>query len=269
MKSYCAILRARLLTLLQYRKAAFAGICTQMFWALIFNMIFIAFYRGAHNTSSTIPLEVTLTFNWINQAFWLLIPWNIDKEIERQIKTGSIAYELIRPLNLYWFLFSRAAAVRIAPLLLRTIPYFLISGIFLAVYHVEFVHPQSFAVGCTFVASIGCSFLLSSALTTLLMLSLFWTLSGEGIVRILPNITILLSGLIVPLPLFPSWLQPFLEVQPIRGILDIPCRIYTGLIPLDQSLYYLMFQLSWAAIAIALGSYVSKRAIGKIQIQGG
>ncbi|MBS0656347.1 MAG: ABC-2 family transporter protein [Verrucomicrobia bacterium] len=269
MKSYIAILRARLLTLLQYRKAAFAGICTQMFWALIFNMIFIAFYRGAHTSASTIPLHVTLTFNWINQAFWLLIPWNIDKEIERQIKVGSIAYELIRPLNLYWFLFSRAAAVRIAPLILRTIPYFLLSALFLTVYPVELAHPQSLATLCTFVASIGCSLILSSAITTLICLSLFWTLSGEGIVRILPNITILLSGLIVPLPLFPSWLQPFLEVQPIRGILDIPCRIYTGLIPLEQSGYYLAFQLAWAAIAIVLGSYVSKRAIGKLQIQGG
>lgn len=263
MRSCIAILRARVLSLLQYRKAAFAGICTQIFWALIFNMIFIAFYKTGTSHSS-IPLETTLTFNWINQGFWLLIPWNIDKEIERQIKSGSIAYELIRPLNLYGFLFSRAVALRCAPIILRSIPYFTMTAFFF-----DYSYPASWAAFATFGVSIICSLILSSAITTLIMLSLFWTLSGEGIVRILPHFTILLSGLVVPLPLFPSWMQPFLEFQPMRAILDIPCRIYTGLIPIEQSYYYLAMQLTWAAITILLGTVVMQRAMGKIQIQGG
>lgn len=267
MRSYLALLRVRMLTLLQYGKAAVAGACTQIFWALVFSMIFTAFYRE-NASASSVPLETILTFNWINQGFWLLIPWNIDKEIERQIKGGSIAYELIRPLNLYWFLFFRSLALRLAPIIIRSVPYFILSG-FLLEFTTPGFHFISSGTLIPFLLSICFSIILSSSLTTLIMLSLFWTISGEGIVRVLPNFIILLSGLIIPLPLFPSWMQTFLAIQPMRAILDIPCRIYTGMIPFNETFYYLAFQLAWAAVTVLIGHLVMKRAMCKIQIQGG
>ena len=33
---------------------------------------------------------------------------------------------------------------------------------------------------------------------------------------------IVLSGALVPLPLFPDWLQPALALQPFAGLVDIP-----------------------------------------------
>ena len=46
---------------------------------------------------------------------------------------------------------------------------------------------------------------------------------------------ILFAGLIVPLPLFPDWLQPFLYWQPFRGMADVPFHVYSGHIPVDVS----------------------------------
>lgn len=260
MKSYIALLRARFLTLLQYRKAAVAGACTQIFWAVIFSIILTAFYR-ANPAASPLSLETILIFNWINQGLWLLIPWNIDKEIERQIRSGTVAYELIRPLNLYWLYFFRALALRLVPLFIRSVPFFIIAVLFFGL-------PAPHAC-LAFVASICCSLLLSAAITTLLMISLFWTISGEGILRVIPQVAIFFSGLVVPIPLFPDWAQTFMQIQPFRGILDIPCRIYTGLIPVSDSYFYLGFQLAWALVLILCGHIIIKRALHKIQIQGG
>jgi ABC-2 type transport system permease protein len=123
MRAYLAILKSRTLILFQYRAAALAGIPTQVFWGMIKIMVFTAFYATA-SRSHPLNLSQTTTFIWIGQAFLQLLPWNIDKELEEQIKNGNIAYELARPLDLYWYWFARALAMRLTPTVWRCIPLF-------------------------------------------------------------------------------------------------------------------------------------------------
>ena len=263
MRGYLAIIRTRFLTLIQYRAAAFAGLCTQIFWGLIYVMIFSAFYKQS-SAVTPISLDQAIAFIWICQALLQLVPWNIDKQIQEQVRTGTVAYELIRPLDLYWLWFSRAFAIRTVPTLLRATPLFIIAGSFLGLSA-----PISWVAGVYFGLSCFFAVLLSSAITTLLMISLFWTISGEGILRLMPNIAILLSGLVVPLPLFPDWMQPFLNVQPFRGVLDIPCRLYTGVISPHDAIFYLAFQLVWTIAFIYLGKFFMNRCQRKLVVQGG
>lgn len=263
MKSYLAIIKARFFCLLQYRAAALAGLFTQIFWGLIYTMIFAAFYREGQK-EAPIPLETACAFVWINQALLQLLPWNFDKEVMQEIRTGNVAYSLIRPIELYWMWFCRAIAMRIVPTLLRCIPLFILALLFF-----DLAPPASFEAGALFVLSCLSAVLLSAAITTLVMLSLFWTISGEGIVRLMPHIVILFSGLIIPLPFCPDWAQPFLQAQPFRGITDIPCRIYTGMIPTCDWPFAIGFQLAWTALFILFGRFLTKRALSALVIQGG
>src|SRR5215471_11173730 len=85
---YSAIVSARFRTLLQYRAAAFAGLCTQLFWGLIRVMIFSAFYRS---TTAAQPMDFSqvVTYVWLGQAFLLLIPMRPDEEVQAAIRTGT------------------------------------------------------------------------------------------------------------------------------------------------------------------------------------
>lgn len=248
--------------LLQYRAAAFAGLCTQLFWGLLKIMVFTAFYNQANNQES-ISLEQTICFIWIGQAFFLLI-YNIDKEIEWQIRMGHVAYELVRPLDLYWHWLSRAIAMRLVPTLMRCIPLFILAGV---IFHLP--PPISFWSGLAFGLSSLLAIILSATITTLLTISLFWTLSGEGILRLAPHFMMLLSGLVVPLPFFPEWMQPFLHFQPFRFIVDIPCRLYTGMISIEDALPYISCQIVWIGAFILFGRLFMHRATKRLIIQGG
>lgn len=263
MNRYLAIVKARFLVLFQYRAAALAGLFTQIFWGLIYTMVFTAFYTE-NSAASPITLSQAIAFIWINQALLQLIPWNFDKEVLEEIRSGNVCYSLIRPLELYWFWFSKAIALRIVPTLLRSIPLIALASMFFGLEP-----PISWHAGALFLLSCIFSLLLSSALTTIVAITLFWTISGEGIIRLMPSVVILLSGVLVPLPLFPEWMQPFLSLQPFRAILDIPCRFYTGILATEQWLYYLLFQLMWAFFFILLGKYLLKRSLQKLVIQGG
>jgi ABC-2 type transport system permease protein len=263
MNAYIAILKYRLLSMYQYRAATITKLFLQFFWGIIRIMIFSAFFRQA-TTQQPITLSQTITFIWLGQALLQLLPWFRDKELETRIQNGNVAYDLLHPIDLYWLWFSRSVAIHSVPTLIQFIPLVIIAWLFLGLSA-----PVSLLSCIFFCLSLVCAALLSSAITSCEIITLFWTFSGEGIQRLLPAIVLLLSGMLVPLPLFPEWLQPFLNLQPFRGITDIPCRIYTGIIPLNQVLYYLLFQIIWTLIFIITGKLLMKRALKQFVIQGG
>lgn len=263
MNGYFAIFKIRSSALLQYRAAAFAGICTQLFWAIVTVMVFKAFYKGS-TAKEPLTLAQTLTFIWVGQSIMPLLPWRSDRMIEEQIRSGQVVYELARPLRLYGVYYAKSFALKLIPMVMRCFPIWIIAGFFL-----ELTAPVSWIACLAFGASVLCATLLSASITALAGIILFWTLTADGIRRLLPNIASFLSGVIIPLPLFPTWMQGFLDWQPFRGIIDIPCRIYTGVIPAQEILLYLGFQLGWTLLLIGLGNFLLNRATRRLIIQGG
>ena len=114
MKPYWSIFSARFRLLLQYRSAAAAGVATQFFWGLIRVMIFQAFYE---NSTGDVPmsLEQVVAYVWLGQGFLLLLPFRGDGEVHAMIRSGNVAYELLRPVGLYGLWYAREVASRIAP----------------------------------------------------------------------------------------------------------------------------------------------------------
>lgn len=263
MRGYCAVFQGRVAALLQYRSAAIAGVFTQIFWGMIKMMILAALYSQT-TAPQPISLSQAIIFIWLGQATLTLLPWDVDQESEEAIRSGSVVYTLTQPLDLYWLFFSRSMAIRFIPTFMRALILFPIAAVFFGLSS-----PVSCEAGLAFAVSLLFSAFLSSAITTMVVTTLFWTVSGEGIQRIIPHLTLILSGMIIPLPLFPDWMQPILSAQPLRGIIDIPCRIYTGVIPTSQVLYYYGFQLFWCVVCVAIGRWLIRQAQRRIEIQGG
>jgi len=265
MTAYLALFRARFRMLLQYRAAAVAGFGTQLFWGLIKVMILEAFYRNAPGSQPMSYAQV-VTYTWLGQAFFMLLPFssNPDPEVRTMIRTGAVAYELARPLDLYNLWYVRAVAARSAPTLLRAIPMFLVAVPFLGM-----ALPPSPASAAAFAVALLGALLLTSAVNTLITISLLWTVSGDGIARIAPSLTILASGLIVPLPLFPIWVQLILDFLPFRGMADAPFRIYMGHLSPESVFGVVAHQLAWIVVFVVVGRALLARGTRQLVVQGG
>jgi ABC-2 type transport system permease protein len=103
----------------------------------------------------------------------------------------------------------------------------------------------------------------------LIHVSLLWTISGEGMARVVPSLVIVFSGMVVPLPLFPAWSQPLLAALPFRGLADVPFRIYSGHIPLADAPAAILLSLVWAGALIAIGRLLLARGFRRVVVQGG
>jgi ABC-2 type transport system permease protein len=271
MPAYGAIVRTRFLMLLQYRAAALAGVTTQIFWGLVKVMVFAAFFESAVG-AQPMDLPQVLVYIWLGQALLGLMPWNVDEEIAGHVRTGAVAYELLRPLDLYAFWFARTLAFRAAPTLLRMTPLLAFAWLGLPLLGLSawaLPLPAGIASGILFGASLLASLMLSTAVTMLLHVSLFWTISGEGVNRIMPGMVLIFSGMVIPLPLFPDWLQPLLYWQPFRGVSDVPFRIYSGHIPAHDAPFEIALQLGWCALLVAGGVWLLKRGTSRLVVQGG
>ena len=263
MTSYWAVLSARFRALLQYRAAALASLGTQVFWGLIRVMIFQAFFRS---TTAEQPMELddVLTYIWLGQAFLALLPWNQDNELRALIRTGGVGYELLRPVDLYGFWYCRSLAFRTAPTLLRSIPLIAFAGVFM-----DMDAPASWAAAGAFAASMIGAILLSSAITTLFSISMMWTISGDGVFALAPGIVAILSGMLVPIPLFPDWAQTALNILPFRGMVDTPYRFYLGHIPAADLPFHLAHQLVWIVAIVLIGRWTLSRGLRRLVVQGG
>ncbi|HUS91204.1 MAG TPA: ABC-2 family transporter protein [Phycisphaerae bacterium] len=263
MRAYWAIFSARFRGLLQYRAAALAGLGTQLFWGLIRVMIFGAFYASSRR-AAPMTFEQVVTYVWLGQGMIRLLIWRGDPAIEEMIRTGTVAYELTRPLELYWLWFSRSAANVTAPTVLRAVPMYALALALLGMQA-----PASLAAGGAWVVATAMAATLTAAMCTLVSISLMWTISGEGLSRLLPAAVWCLSGMVIPLPFFPDWAQPVLNALPFRAMMDVPFRIYVGHIGMSEWAAALGHQAAWTIGVVLLGRWVISRGTRRLVVQGG
>ena len=271
MQAYGSLFVARFALLLQYRAAALAGVATQLFWGFVKVMVLEAFFIQS-TTAQPITVHEAIGYVWLGQAFLVaIVPWSGDRDIQALIRSGAIGYDLLRPTDLYSFWFTRALAMRTAPIILRAVPLLCITMLLFPVVGLSgwSLAPPSVAALVAFCCSLIGAILLSATLTMLLTVSMMWTLSGEGVNSIFPTLIIIFSGMIVPLPLFPEWIKPLLNALPFSGLLDHPFRLFVGNLPPAALFPVLLHQAVWIFILVLLGRFLVSRGVHKLVIQGG
>lgn len=263
MRPYLALFGARYRLLLQYRAAAWAGVGTQLFWGLIRVMIFTAFYQST-SEPQPLSLEQTISYLWLCQAMLILVLGGIDADVRDAIRSGTVAYELCRPIDLHTAWLARGVAYRTGPLLLRSVPQFIIAGAFFGLQA-----PPSAAAGAAWLAATLGSILLAAAWSTLITITLLWTIAGDGIARLGLALPWLLSGVTVPLLFLPEWLQAAAAWQPFAGLADFPFRLYIGQLAPSAVGAVLLHQLAWSGLFILAGRALLARGLRRLVVQGG
>lgn len=268
LRPYRAMVDVRFRVLLQYRAAAIAGVWTQLFFGFVFIMVYEAFYRSSIVTPPmTFPQLVS--YVWMGQALFAMLPWNADPDVRVMVRSGAVAYELCRPVDLYALWFARAIAQRTAPTVLRAIPMILIVTLVLPLVGLPEWQLGAPAAPLSFVLVLIAALALASAITTLINVSLLWTIAGDGVVMMAATVVAFCSGMIVPLPLFPDWAQEVLGWLPFAGVVDLPFRVYNGDVPASELALVLGKQVAWTAALVVLGRWLMARAMKRVVVQGG
>ena len=268
MKAYLNYFKLRFIINLQYRVAALAGISTQIFFGLVFIMVYLAFYESNNVTNYPMEWNELATYIWLNQAFYALVyPFERDNDLLEMIKNGDLSYELIRPQNFYTKFYIKMIAKKTVSTLLRSIPVIILA--FILPYPLKMSMPLSITHFILFLLSIITSCFLVSALTITIHLLTMFTIDSRGILSIYSVICEIFSGGTIPIPFFPNWLKTITYLLPFRYIADFPFRVYSGNIEVSEGVNLLLQSIIWIIVVFILGQIISKKALKKAVIQGG
>jgi len=271
-RPYLAAFAARFQLMLQYRTAALAGFATQCWWGGIKVMVFAAFFHAAAHARSPMTLSQTITYTWLGQGFLVLSPWSGDPDVADKVRTGAVGYDRLRPVDSYGWWYVNAAAWMTARAAPRAGLMLLLTGVLFPVIGLgawSWRPPAGLEAAALFALSMILLVGLSSAFVMLINLCIAATLTDRGINTLVPPFVILLSGSLLPLPLFPDWARTALFLQPFAGLVDIPFRIYFGQLSGAGAWAGLGLQTFWTVVLVAGGRMWMNRVMAGLQVQGG
>ena len=267
MKVYRALFRIRFVNALQYRAAALGGVVTQFAWGFMEIFAFAAFYRA---NPGAFPMEFsqTVSYIWMQQAFLaMFMMWFWENEIASSITEGSIAYEMVRPVDLYSRWFCLASANRLARSALRCVPILLVAFMLPEPYRMTL--PPNIEQWLLFMPSAVLSLGVVVAFSMLIYIALFYTLSPLGVRIIGAVLADFFAGAVIPLPFFPEQVRAVVELLPFAAMQNMPLRIYTGNIAGVEALRGIALQVFWLVALFVIGRIAIGRALRRVVVQGG
>lgn len=270
-RPYLAAFRARFQLMLQYRAAALAGFATQCWWGAIRIMVFAAFY-GVHAAAAPISLADAITYVWLGQALLALSPWVADPEIGQAVRTGSVGYDRLRPVDAYGYWYARTLGWMLARALPRAALMALVAGMVMPLVGLgdwAWRPPSNMAAALLFVPAFALMTALGAAVLMLANIIVAASLNERGVNAVLTPLVIVFSGSLLPLDFFPDALRLFLHVQPLAGLVDIPFRIYFADLRGAAALQGLALQAGWTLALIGLGRLAMERMMRRLEMQGG
>ncbi len=263
MRAYLSAFRMRRRLELQYRGAVLGGVICQVFFGLILVAVYRAMYAGK---PQAMPLSHITSYVWLQQAFFRMLG-SSDPDLQDKIRTGGIAYDLCRPLNLYGFYYARIAAQKLTGSLLRAAPMLVIAFLLPEGWGLRL--PASGAGLLWSLAALLLGLLCVSAMENITMGFTMITLDSRGMQAMLNLLMMTLSGNILPLTLFPDRWQQVITLLPYAQLLDAPIRLYTGQTPVSAVPGILLIQLVWTAALTAAGYLFWQKNQKRLVIQGG
>jgi ABC-2 type transport system permease protein len=211
-------------------------------------------------------------FDWSAMRTYLVVSYAVDAlhsysataRLVWLIRNGRVASELLRPLDYLTAQLAQAVGAALFEGLLGAV---LALGLGLVVLGVA--PPVTVGAAVCFLLSVALGFLIKFLVYFITALGAFWTVEGQGLIWGQIAIINLCSGALLPLTLFPGWLQTILLALPFQGILYTPLAIYLGHIQGLALLQALGVQLFWVIALWWLARLLWRPATRALEVQGG
>lgn len=263
MRLYLELARRSFQQQFAYRGTALAGIFTNGIFGIMIASVFLVLYTSQGSDASVQGWSEaqTITLVWINQSLLMVVYLWGWWEITRNIQSGAIANELLKPYDYFSYWLSRDLGRSLAHIIIRGIPTFTIGVIVF-----DLLPPGNAARTFGFIASIPLAVVVSFCLRFIVNLAGFWVIDYRGLSAIFGAVTNVFSGMLAPIAFLPGPIRDAANVLPFRAVIMIPNEIYLGQIPIWQGLG---FQALWILALVIVARYVLGHGERKLVVQGG
>jgi ABC-2 type transport system permease protein len=245
---YLAILRITWVDSLAYRTEAIIWMLVDASPLVVMVYLWRSIYAG-QGTVAGFDLSQMITYYVAVTLLGIVIGAHSDMEVVEQIRDGLIAPYLLRPLPHITFILLEDIGWKIMKTLLF-LPVFALALVWLRDY---LIVPTDPLVWLSLLVTLPLAYTLFFLIAYLVGLTAFWLQEAMSLTHVKDLLVMLLGGAMVPIALFPDWLQGVAAALPFQYIYAYPVGIYLGQIQGEAVARGLAAQVVW--IAAAYGAY--------------
>lgn len=244
-----------------YRGAIFENVFSFIMQLLLMVSLWSAIYAQKDQINNR-TLDQMIQYVLISNTITSFYVYPSIHFLSRDIKNGSIAYDLMRPLDFQLqFIFKNLG--RIASSVITVLPFFFISIIVLPVDITQGnILFSFFSVLMGIITCVLFDFLLGVAC--------FWTENSWGITFARNFAIQFLSGAFIPLDFLPKTFSKILQnYLPFSGIVYWPIQLFTTNVSNERFIVHLVVQLLWCMLFFGIGRILYCRIRSLTTINGG
>jgi ABC-2 type transport system permease protein len=144
----------------------------------------------------------------------------ITDETDSDVRTGALAIQLIRPISYPLYRLWTNLGERVVKFAFNLV----IGSIVVTL----FVGPIPFTPGgiLLFLLTLPIAFVVDFLGLFLIGLGAFWLEDTSGLWLIYSRVTMILGGMLIPVELFPDWMQPIVRALPFSSVVYGPARMF-------------------------------------------
>lgn len=249
-----------------YRAATLAGIFTNSVFGVIYSYAYLAVWAAAPDAGGYSSNDA-VTYVWLGQALLMTVAlWGggTTDELAERVRSGDVVIDLYRPVGLIgWYLagdLGRAAY----HLLTRGLAPMLVGSVLF-----DIAWPPGPVAAVGFLVTVVLAVVVSFGIRFLVASTAFWMLDATGPRMLGGVLAIFLSGMAVPLVIFPDGLRQVALALPWAAYLQTPADIWLGHRDGWSLLGGLAAQAGWAVVLLGCCALTLRAATRKVVVQGG
>ena len=265
LKKYLALTRAGIIETLQFRLSFVVMVIGNLLYLIVVYFLWDAIYESAGtDVVNGMTFTDTLIYLVLATALFNFMEMYAVWEIGRNIQSGKIVLDLLKPMEYRKYLFWSFSGSFIAKFLLTFLPTFIAvalvthgaipMGINLLYFMLSVVMAVSINYSIDFIVGTIC----------------LYTESIWGINIMKQVIVLLLSGATIPLAFFPDTLRTVVNYLPFQSIYNAPLTLLLDGAPTAETvLTTLGTQLIWCIAMMIVSKLFWKVSLRQITVNGG
>lgn len=249
---------------LHYIAASLGGFVVQYAFGLIRVYIILTLLTSATTDLGGYTRETAITYTWATQALAAALGTFTPSRMAAQIRSGDFSIDLLRPLNLQFMTLAQDCGLSAYHFLTRGALVY-IAG--MATFRLPLT--LSLATLTTGLVAVILASALSSMLRIVVAAFGFWVTETRALFQFYIAIATFMGGFMIPIHLFPDWLQTISYCLPFACIFQLPIDVATGFTAALTAWQVLAMQAAWLMPAVAIGHFMLRAGTRKVEVQGG
>ena len=263
MRLYWEIARRGYRRYAAYPAATIAGVFTNTVFGFIQAYVMLAIFEQRAQIGDYDSTDV-VTYVWLAQGMLMTVYIWGWFEVAQRVRTGDVATDLHRPFDFQFYWLAQDLGRAAYHALYRGVPPFILGALFF-----QLNLPESALTWLAFAVSLVLAVTISFAFRFLFNLASFWLVDYRGAAVLAMVVSTFFSGMIIPLVLFPDWLQKLAWALPFAGMVQAPIEIFLRHVSGLEAVGLLALQAFWAVALLGAGRLAFNAGTRRLVVQGG